>query len=92
MRNAIFYISQMASRQLDELEEDEIRQFIKRGCGCAIKCSSFFPLEKIQAHRNNIQEMEQAQKDMIILSLFHFQLDPLKQSEKVNFQIHGKLL
>ena len=54
MHNAIFYISQMASRQLDELEEDEIRQFIKRGCGCAIKCSSFFPLEKIQVHRNNI--------------------------------------
>ena len=46
--NAIFYISQMASRQLHELEEDERRQFIKRGCGCAIKCPSFFPLEKIQ--------------------------------------------
>ena len=83
----------MAKRTADEVENESIGKFIKDGCGCAnglggSHCSGLFSLNEIESHRRSMQELETSEKDLVILSLFHFHLN--RNSDKLVFQIGGK--
>ena len=83
----------MAKRSIDELEEAKVTMFISKGCGCSLgphtsNCISRFDKESIEEHRMMVQELDPVERDLVLMSFFHYQL--ARDTDKLQFQIHGQ--
>ena len=83
----------MDQTAIDRLEEDKVDKFNKDGCGCTLGsngsgCSLQFSKDEIEAHRMMANEMDKSEKDLVLLSMFHYELD--KTDDKLRYRIHGK--
>ena len=75
-----------AKKTIDEVEDAAIGKFFKEGCDCG--CSRLFSLVDIETHRRNMQELERSEKDLILLSFFHFQLH--RDNGELHYRVGGK--
>ena len=85
----------MAKRSIDELETNNVANFVNKGCGCSLgpqssNCSIQFDKESIEEHRMMVQELDTSERDLVLMSFFHYQL--AKDSDKLQFQIKGLIV
>ena len=54
-------------RDVDKLEERTCDEFLKNGCGCTSKCSSYFDEGYIRSIRNEMAELSRNELDLLIM-------------------------
>ena len=73
-------------RNVDFAEEPRIEKFYKDGC-CNKNCYLKFTREKVAEFRNDILELEEKERDMMIMGFLFSQ--KVESGESMDYCIHG---